>query len=97
MIELEFANYKFPRDKACLVCEHVFAGETVTILVHDFDGWLQFLCGRASHDPGRSRTVALSEMIERLPTRACLPELKPGHFAEKSRSGAWVISKIEDA
>ena len=92
-----FAGYRFPSNKACLVCEHVFdKARDIEIIVHDFDGWIQCLCGDTNHLPNQSRTIALSEIIDRLPTSEQLKALMPGYYAIKGINDSWKPIKIED-
>lgn len=89
---IQFAGFKYRDNKACLICEHVFEFEQPKIIVHDHDGWLQFLCGRENHDPALSKTVAITEIIDRLPKEEDLRLLGPGQYAELTNSGEWRVS-----
>jgi len=94
---IHFAGYRFAPNKAVLVCEQVFqARADPGIIVHDFDGWLQCLSGQANPSPKDARTVALSELIDRLPLPSELPLLRPGQYAVKAEE-EWTVHKIEDA
>ena len=62
--EIEFGGYRFPRNKAVLVCGHVFSQErAIRVVAHDTDGWLQALCGAEDHEPTEARTVGLGEVV----------------------------------
>jgi len=95
--EINFLGYRFPSNKAVLICERVFGAEAEPeIIVHDFDGWLQCLSRNADLSSGAAKTVALSELMDRLPSADELTILHPGQYAIKSMQG-WDIYKIEDA
>lgn len=94
---IDFIGYRFAPNKAVLVCEQVFEATTDPgIIVHDFDGWLQCLSGEPNPSPEDAKTVALSELIDRLPLPSELPLLRPGQYAVKAGQG-WTVHKIEDA
>ena len=91
--EISFIGHRFPPNKAVLICDRVFAGEAEPeIVVHDFDGWLQCLSSQAD----KAKTVALSELVNLLPTADELPILNPGQYAVKCLH-CWEVHKIEDA
>jgi len=94
---IHFAGYRFAPNKAVLVCEHVFCKTSdLRIIVHDFDGWLQCLSGEANPSSEDAKTVALSELKDRLPSSSELPLLKPGQYAVMTER-EWTVHKIEDA
>ncbi|WOI54417.1 hypothetical protein [Parvularcula sp. LCG005] len=96
--DISFAGYTYAANKACLICEHLFLHHAEpNIIVHDFDGWLQCLCGEVDHISDQAKVVALSQIIDRLPGISELPVLMPGQLAERTRDGTWIVEKIEDA
>lgn len=88
-------GYTFEDNKACLICEHVFAGEQIKVAVHDSDGWLQFLCGSENHKPDDAKTAALVELGKRHDLGALPAELPMGSAAEMDASGVWCIFDIQ--
>lgn len=88
-------GYKFEDNKACLVCGGVFAGETIKVIVHDDDGWLQFLNGNSNPNPDNAKTVALSELIKRHSFDAFPAELERGYFATLEADESWKIHRIQ--
>ena len=94
--EIEFGGYRFPRNKAVLVCDHVFSRErTIRVIAHEPDGWLQALCGADDYEPIEAKVVGLGEVIARLPSPSLLPRLGPGEAAEQGSDGSWHVASIE--
>ncbi len=94
---IDILGFRFPSNKAVLICEHVFEKEVEPkIVVHDFDGWLQCMCGDCKPNPSTSQIVGLSHIVHRMPSIEELPTLDFGHYAIKSEVG-WISYRIEDA
>ncbi|MFC3303006.1 hypothetical protein [Parvularcula lutaonensis] len=93
---MNFAGFSFEESKACLICEHVDAGADIAIAVHDEDGWLQFLCGREDHDSDQAKTVGLGHLRSCLPDARALPLLKPGVVAERTKTGDWTLTRLDE-
>lgn len=89
-------GYSFQDNKACLICEHVFAGDQVRIAVHDEDGWLQFLCGADDHAPQKGKVVGLSEFAKRHDLSGLPAKLTPGSAAELQQGGRWQVFDIQE-
>ncbi|KCZ85413.1 hypothetical protein HAD_07010 [Hyphomonas adhaerens MHS-3] len=84
-------GYTFPDNLACAVCEHVFAGDRISVVCHDQDGGLQFLCGASGHQPENAKIVGLGQLAEWHDLKVLPALLHPGFTAELSDAGEWEI------
>ena len=86
---IEFSGGQFPRNLACLTCEHVLAGELVDHVFMDDEGDFQFHCDQP-HDVEQAKIMALEEIVNSDAALKMLPRLSKGQHAHRNGTN-WVV------
>lgn len=93
---IDIAGYTFPKNRASIVCTHVWDGHPVLLFVHDDDGDIQFYCGEKGHSEADALVLDLAEIENHLHSMQDIPTVRPGFCAERAHlGGAWTLGCIE--
>lgn len=92
------SNYKFqdPENTACFVCDHVLNRQRPILhVIHEEDGYWQFLCGHDGHDESNAKIISLKQATEIDNTINDLYEMPLGVGADrKSTNDKWEPYKL---
>ncbi len=83
---------EFDENKACIVCQHVIAGNPVLGIYYDDDADLQFSCGADQHDGEEWIALQLQDIVGEHDEILMAPNLEIGQIAERLTTNAdWTV------
>lgn len=86
----------FQPDFGVTVCNHVFCGAPVLLVVRDEELSWQFLCGGSLEDD-KPHHVGVGNLLARDATLAATVELEIGAYAERqSQKTPWIIGRLDE-
>ncbi|MEM8855512.1 MAG: hypothetical protein AAGD34_17545 [Pseudomonadota bacterium] len=90
---IPFAGYLVVPNRLCIICIHIFDGSAAPkTVVHERDGSWQVVCERGHGSAKDFKVVGFGHVAPLLPTHEELPHLPPGHLAEETDDGRWVVN-----
>lgn len=86
---------KFDNDYGVFCCPHVFLGEDVKLVIRDYDGSWQFLCGNddTSTEP---KFIGVGHLTNKDPSINQVTNLNLGQGAERdSIKSGWILFDLD--